>query len=100
MRSVASFDSPPVETSRMRSLAGRDLGDQCRKLDDRPRQDRRVEMIQLSDVAAGDGDDLRMAVAEDGAHLSRGEVEDALSICMVNKLPTALSAIVGENAPP
>ena len=98
---AASFDSPPVETSSTRSsLPGARLGQQRREIDDRARQDGRIEVVELADVVARDRDDLGMAVAEDGAHLARGEVEDAPAVGIGEQLPSALSAISGAKSPP
>ena len=79
MRSAASLDSPPVLSSSTRSsLPGATLASSRRG---RPRGATRiaaVEMIELADrQLAHHRDDLGMAVAEDGAHLARGEIEDA-----------------------
>ena len=48
-----------------------------RQIDDRARQDRRVEVVELADGAAHHFDDLGMAVADDGTHLPGAEIEDA-----------------------
>src|SRR5262245_12822219 len=37
-------------------------------------------MVELAQPLAGDRDDLAMAVAQDGAHLARREVEDAPAV--------------------
>ena len=37
-------------------------------------------MVEFADPVARHRDDLWMAVAEDGAHLARGEVEDAAAV--------------------
>src|SRR5262249_18571641 len=43
---------------------------------DRARQHAGIEMVELADRLAGRLDDLGMAVAQDGAHLAGGEIED------------------------
>ena len=58
-------------------LARRQLGQQRGQIDDRARQDRGIEVVELADGVAHDLDDLGMAVADDGAHLAGAEVEDA-----------------------
>ena len=81
MRSAASFEfAAGRDQQDAVELAGRDLGDQRREIDHGARQDRRVEMVELADIVAGDRDDLGMAVAQDRAHLARGEVEDAPAV--------------------
>ena len=81
MRSAASFDSPPVETSSTRSsLPGETLAISAARSTTGRRQDRRIEMVELADVVARDGDDLGMAVAQDRAHLAGGEIEDAPAV--------------------
>ncbi len=37
-------------------------------------------MIELADPLARDRDDLGVAVAQDGAHLARGEIEDPAAV--------------------
>ena len=58
-------------------LARRQLGQQRGQVDDRAREDGGIEVVQLADGVAHHLDDLGMAVADDGAHLPRAEVEDA-----------------------
>ena len=58
-------------------LARRQFGQQRGQVDDRARQDGGIEVVELADGAAHDLDDLGMAVADDGAHLPRAEIEDA-----------------------
>src|SRR5260370_5212965 len=48
-------------------------------------------MIKFADVMARHGDDLGMAVAQDGAHLARGEVEDLAAVGVGE--PVALGAL-------
>jgi hypothetical protein len=55
------------------------------KLQNGRAQHRGKQMIEAADRVAYDGDDFRMAVAKDGAHLSRGEVKDAAARGVVKK---------------
>ena len=61
-------------------VAGRDLRELLGEVDHRAREQLAVEMNQLARLRADDGGDLGMTVAEDGAHLAGGEIEEAAAV--------------------
>ncbi|MEH3077319.1 MAG: hypothetical protein PGN11_11685 [Quadrisphaera sp.] len=67
------------EQQRLVERCGQRGGQPLGQLDDGPAQHAGVEVVELADLAAHGGHDLRVGVAEDRAHLPGGEVEQLVA---------------------
>ena len=82
---AASFASPPVESSMTRGRAGTSDAERLGEVHHRRAEHRGEQVVEPARRVAHRGDDLRMAVAEDRAHLPGGEIQHAAAVGVVDE---------------
>ena len=84
---------------RLLQRRGQRLGQPPGEVEDRAAQHAAVEVVEAADLLADGGDDLRVGVPEDRAHLAGGEVEQLAPVLGEHRAALGAAMISGLKAP-